>query len=479
MTPTAIREPIEALLSEITALRGENEALRRENAALRAEVSELRRRLDLDSSNSSKPPSSDGLKKKPRIPGSLRGRSGQTSGGQAGHKGDTLRQVEKPDRVVRHGAEACRHCLAGLTASMERGVERRQVFDLPERLIEVTEHQSAIYCCAACGGETRGEFPAGVASPAQYGERVRAAAVYLNVHQLIPEDRVAEAMSDLFGTLRLCPDSVANWVRGKAAALAPAAAHIAALAAAAPVRCLDETGFRLAGKGQWLHTVATGALTHYRVSAKRGEMPEGLKGGVAVHDGFTSYSGLTDVAHALCNAHHLRELKALIEIDQEPWAAPMRDLLLEANEAVETARQAGANSLAPPVLKSFLARYWKILRQGLAFHRSLPRPQRHPSNRGRTKRRPGHNLLIRLYKFKDDVLRFLYDFSVPFTNNLAEQALRMMKVKMKISGSFRTFEAARDFAALRSIVATARKRGWNILHTLTARPLALIQALAT
>src|SRR3974390_1859274 len=221
MTPTAIREPIEALLSEITALRGENEALRRENAALRAEVSELRRRLDLDSSNSSKPPSSDGLKKKPRIPGSLRGRSGKTSGG----------------RVGRHGAEACRHCLAGLTASMERGVERRQVFDLPERLIEVTEHQSAIYCCAACGGETRGEFPAGVASPAQYGERVRAAAVYLNVHQLIPEDRVAEAMSDLFGTLRLCPDSVANWVRGKAAALAPAAAHIAALAAAAPVRC--------------------------------------------------------------------------------------------------------------------------------------------------------------------------------------------------------------------------------------------------
>ncbi len=241
------------------------------------------------------------------------------------------------------------------------------------------------------------------------------------------------------------PDSVANWVRGKAAALAPVAAHIAALAAAAPVRCLDETGFRVAGKGQWLHTVATGTLTHYRVSAKRGEMPEGLVGGVAVHDGFKSYSGLTDIGHALCNAHHLRELKALVEIDKEPWAAPMRDLLLEANRAVEQARQAGANSLAPPVLEGFLARYWEILRQGLAFHRNLPRLQRHPSNRGRTKRRPGDNLLIRLHEFKDDVLRVLVDFSVPFTNNLAEQALRMMKVKMKISGSFRTFEAAGDF----------------------------------
>ena len=499
LRPAAIRDSIDALMRDIAQLRGEvarlrpanaalraenqalradNETLRAENSALRAENAELQRRLDLDSSTSSKPPSSDGLKKKPRIPGSLRGKSGKKSGGQAGHKGDTLRQVEAPDRVVRHEAQTCLHCPAGLTASMERSVERRQVFDLPERLIEVTEHQASVYCCAACGGETKAEFPAGVASPAQYGERIRAAAIYLNVHQLIPEDRTAEAMGDLFGAVRLCPDSVANWVRGKAAALAPVAAHIAALAATAPVRCLDETGFRVAGKGQWLHTVATETLTHYRVSAKRGEMPVGLTGGVAVHDGFKSYSGLPDVVHALCNAHHLRELKALIEIDREPWAAPMRDLLLEANRAVEQAREAGATSLAPPVLEDFLARYWQILRQGLAFHRNLPRLQRHPSNRGRTKHRPGHNLLIRLHKFKDDVLRFLYDFSVPFTNNLAEQALRMMKVKMKISGAFRTFEAACDFAAVRSVVATARKRGWNILHTLTARPLSLFQAMA-
>ena len=473
-----LRRESEARRAENEARRAENEALRTENAALRVENAELRRRLDLDSSTSSKPPSSDGLKKKPRIPGSLRGRSGKASGGQPGHKGDTLRQVETPDQVVRHEAQACLHCRAALTASMARGVEKRQVFDLPERLIEVTEHQAAIYVCEHCRGVTRAAFPEGVAVPAQYGERVRAAAVYLNVHQLIPEDRVAEAMNDLFGALRLCPDSVANWVRGKAAALAPAAEQIAALAAAAPVRCLDETGFRVAGKGQWLHTVATETLTHYRVSTKRGEMAEGLTGGVAVHDGFKSYSGLANVGHALCNAHHLRELKALIEIDKEPWAAPMRDLLLEANRAVEQAREQGATSLAPPALEAFLARYWEILRLGLAFHRNLPRLQRHPSNRGRTKHRPGHNLLIRLHEFKDDVLRFLIDFSVPFTNNLAEQALRMMKVKMKISGAFRTFEAACDFAVVRSVVATARKRGLNILQTLTARPHPLIQALA-
>ena len=495
MNPTANRELIEPLEREVAELRRENEALRAESAAraeaasaesealrariavLEALVAELQRRLDLDSSTSAKPPSSDGLKKKPRIPGSLRGKSGKTSGGQAGHKGDTLRQVETPERVVRHEAQTCSRCYAVLTAAMRTGVEKRQVFDLPERLIEVTEHQASVYCCAACGGETKADFPAGVAAPAQYGERIKATAVYLSVHQLIPEDRVAEAMGDLFGALRLCPDSVANWVRGKAAGFAPVAAQIATLAAQAPVRCLDETGFRVAGKGQWLHTVATEALTHYRVSAKRGEMPDGLVGGVAVHDGFKSYAGLCEVEHALCNAHHLRELKALIEIDQEPWAAPMRDLLLEANRTVEQAREKRAISLDPAVREGFVARYWKIVRQGLAFHRNLPRLQRHPSNRGRTKRRPGHNLLIRLHEFKDDVLRFLYDFSVPFTNNLAEQALRMMKVKMKISGAFRTFQGAADFAVLRSLVATARKRGWNILHTLTAAPHALIQTL--
>jgi transposase len=156
----------------------------------------------------------------------------------------------------------------------------------------------------------------------------------------------------------------------------------------------------------------------------------------------------------------------------------MRDLLLEANRAVEQAREEGAARLAPPAREGFLARYWEILRQGLAFHRKLPRLHRHPSNRGRTKHRPGHTLLIRLHKFKDDVLRFLYDFSVPFTNNLDEQALRMMKVKMKISGGFRTFEAACDFAVVRSVVATARNRGRNILQTLTAAPHALIPTLA-
>jgi transposase len=178
-----------------------------------------------------------------------------------------------------------------------------------------------------------------------------------------------------------------DWVRRKASALAPVAGRIGALVAAAGVRCLDETGFRVAGKTQWLHTVATESLTLYRVSDRRGDVPNNLAGGVVVHDGFQSYGALAGLAHALCNAHHLRELKALIEFDLEPWAAPMRDLLLDANRAVGDAKAHGESALDPALLGPFDTRFWDILREGLAFHRKLPRlPQAATS---KTKRRPG------------------------------------------------------------------------------------------
>jgi transposase len=462
----------------IDALQREIEVLRAENAALRQEVADLRRQLDKTSLNSSKPPSSDGLKKPPRIAGSLRGKSGKTSGGQAGHAGGTLRPVAKPDVIERHEAQACRHCLAGLTTAMVTGVEKRQVFDAPEPRLEVTEHQAMIYRCSHCRGQTTAGFPEGVISPAQYGPRVRAAAVYLNVQQLLPEDRVAQAMADLFGAATLCPDSVVAWGRRKAEEFEALAARIAALVARAAVRHLDETGFRVAGRGQWLHTASTAALTSYRVSAKRGDLPKGFRGGVIVHDHFKPYYAMPGgVRHALCNAHHLRELKALIDIDKEQWAGQMRDLLVDGNESARAAVAEGAAALPTPVLRTLIKRYNAIIRRGLAFHRGLPPLVRAIGARGRAPHRPGHNLLVRLHKFKGDVLRFLYDFAVPFTNNEAERDLRMMKVKMKISGGFRTMAGARTFARIRSVISTARKQGWNILQTLVANPAALSQAL--
>ncbi len=254
--------------------------------------------------------------------------------------------------------------------------------------------------------------------------------------------------------------------------------HIRARVAEAKVRHLDETGFRIAGKLQWLHTASSLSFTFYRAGEKRGAIPEGLHGGVVVHDHFLPYRRLDAVDHAFCNAHIPRELNSLIEFDKQVWAELMRDMLLAANLAVNKAREAGAAALAPAEPKAFVERYWAAVRLGLAFHRELPKLTTKANPRGRTKHRPGYSLLQRLKTFQTETLRFLTDFDVPFTNNLAEQDLRMMKVKMKISGSFRTLEGAQIFASLRSVVSTAAKHRCNILRTLAEPPDQIISAFA-
>ncbi len=441
-------------------------SLRCEIEALRAENAELRRRLNLDSSNSSKPPSSDGLKKKPRVLKSLRTRSGKRSGGQKGHRGDTLRQVAEPDAIVEHAAEVCEHCWALLPADSKVAEERRQVFDLPEKPLIVTEHRAAVHDCPACRGRTRATFPEGVVSPAQYGERVRAAAVYLNAQQLVPEERTAQVLQDLFGAAAACGASVAAWVRRKAEALEPVWRGIGACVAVAPVRCLDETGFRIAGATRWLHTASTLTHTFYRAGEPRSAVPE-FEGGVVVHDHWRAYYALENVLHAFCNAHLLRELQAVSELDKEPWAEALRATLLDANEAVQAAKAQGASALPAQTIKAFEDRYWTAVREGLALHRSLPAFDPSTNPKKRKKQRPAHNLLIRFKTFKEATLRFLTDFTVPFTNNLAERDLRMMKVKIKISGGFRTLQGAADFASLRSVISSARKQGLDILKALT------------
>ncbi len=453
--PSEVEELVASLMRRIEALEAEN--------------AELRRRLDLDSSNSSKPPSSDGLKKKPRVMSSLRTRTGKRSGGQKGHRGDTLRQVAEPDGIVGHAAERCAHCRARFVAASKIGEEKRQVFDLPEKPLIVTEHRAAIHDCPACGLRTRADFPEGVVSPAQYGERVKAAAVYLNAQQLVPEERTAQVLQDLFGAAAACGASVAGWVRRKAEALALVHRCIGACVAASPVRCLDETGFRIAGTTRWLHTASTPTHTFYRAGEPRSAVPE-LQGGVVVHDHWRAYYSLENVDHAFCNAHLLRELQAVCELDKEPWADALRATLLDANEAVRTAKAQGAAALAPETIKAFEERYWAAVREGLALHRSLPAFDPSMNPKKRKKQRPAHNLLIRFKTFKEATLRFLTDFTVPFTNNLAEQDLRMMKVKTKISGGFRTPQGAADFARLRSVISSTRKQGFNILKALTLTP---------
>jgi transposase len=307
--------------------------------AQEARIAELERRLGLNSSNSGKPPSSDGLKKPPRV-SSLREPSGKKTGGQRGHPGETLCQVAKPDATVDHYPQACAGCGEPLTAATASGHVSRQVFDLPEpRPLIVTEHRAYVCRCAACGRQTRGVFPEGVSAPVQYGTRISTFVLYLLHYQLLPEKRLAVLMADLFGvklvtaTIARISQDCARRFQGFADALRD---HVAA----APVKHMDETGFRIGGKTQWLHIASTVWLTFYRTAAKRGSLLANVTG-IVVHDHWKPYYTMTGVLHALCNAHHLRELKALVEIEKEDWAGKMQRLLRRACHATNLAREQG------------------------------------------------------------------------------------------------------------------------------------------
>lgn len=458
----------------IAALRAENERLRAENAVLTARLADLERRLGLNSRNSGKPPSSDGLKKPPRV-SSLREPTGKQTGGQPGHPGKTLRRTETPDATINHYPAACAACGEPLTEAMAVDHIARQMFDLPEpKPLLVTEHRAHGCRCGACGAQTRAVFPDGVSAPVQYGPRIGAIVLYLLHYQLLPEKRLARLMADLFG-VTLVAATIARISRDCAVRYEGFVDAVRELVAAAAVKHLDETGFRIGGRTQWLHIASTLWLTFYRVSPKRGSLPANVTG-IVVHDHWKPYYTMTGVLHALCNAHHLRELKALVEIENEDWARRMQRLLRRACHAGNRAREKGV-PLKPGLIALLERCYDTILADGLAFHDAQPplaRAVGTGKRRGRPPRRVGHNLVLRLSTRKADVLRFLADPRVPFSNNLAERDGRMMKLRQKISGGFRSMEGAMEFAVIRSLLSTARKQGWDILQTLNTNPDRLI-----
>ena len=463
------REELIALIQSLLA----------DNAALKARVAELERRLGLNSSNSGKPPSSDGLKKPARV-ASLRERSAKKPGGQSGHKGETLRQSADPDAIVDHFPTICSGCGGALTPGMALDHAARQVHDLPEpRPLVVTEHRAHVCECAGCGARTRGAFPEGVNAPAQYGMRIAAFVVYLTHQQLLPQKRLVALMADLFG-VRIAAATLEGMSRACAARLKGFSETVRDLVAGAPVKHMDETGFRIGGKTQWLHVACTILLTFYRTCARRGSLLAGVTG-IVVHDHWKPYYTMTGALHALCNAHHLRELKALVEIEKEDWARQMQRLLRRACHAANLARERGV-PLKPGLVACVERRYDAIVAAGLAFHEKQPPLARAVARsggktRGRAPRRTGHNLLLRLLTRRSDTLRFLRDPAVPFSNNEAERDVRMMKLRMKISGGFRSQEGADDFAIIRGFLSTARKQGWNIIEALRRDPVELARML--
>lgn len=427
---------------------------------LKATVAALEAKLAANSGNSNRPPSSDGLRKGPPKPHSLRGKSGKKSGGQPGHPGKHLAWSENPNQIIVHATPSrCDACQSPLPEP--RLGAARQIVDLPAIQAVVTEHRVLETQCS-CGKLHRGSFPDGVNAPVQYGPKAQALAVYLTQQHMLPVERTASLMNDVFG-LSFSDGSVVQAIADAAEILAPTVATIAQAVAAAPVAHADETGMRVESKLHWLHTVATSGLTWIGVHRRRGHEAMTELGvlpnfrGILVHDGWEPYRHL-DCVHALCNAHHLRELKAIEEAGQS-WAARMGKLLQAACHEVNGCSDA---RLSQRRLARYRRGYHVLLRLGERLNPLRPSS----GKRGRTKQSSATNLLRRLREHEDDVLRFASDTQAPFTNNLAEQAIRMPKVKQKISGGFRTKQGAERFCVIRSYLETLRKQGCHVIDAL-------------
>ena len=421
---------LESLTAQALVIEQQQETI----ADLESRVRALEDEKAKNSRNSSKPPSSDGLSK-PRLR-SLRQSSGKQSGGQPGHPGHTLKAVARPDHVRVHRVEQCAHSQAFLAEVPARECEKRQEFDLPPVRVAVTEHRAEVKQCPPCGGTTTAAFPPGVTQSVPYGPTIKAQAVYFNQNHFIPLERTGEIFADLYGH-PLGDASVLAAGEEVAAQIEPVQA--AAKDTPDPVH-FDETGMRVEGHLCWTPVASTAQVTHLAVHDKRGAKALAeigifaTRAGKAIHDGYSAYFQVSEVAHGLCNAHHLCELAFVYEQYHQTWAQELAKLLVEIKDSVEIAQQQGQMTLTSAQLADCEARYDQLLAAG--YQANPPPAEPAPKKRGRKKQSKPQNLLDRLRDHKHAVLAYMYDFKVPFDNHQAERDLRMVKLKQKVSGCF-------------------------------------------
>jgi transposase len=436
-------------------------------ARIEARLTELEGQVKKKSNNSSKPPSGDGFGKKTK---SLRIKSQNKTGGQAEHPGSTLEWSSQVDEVVSHPVEQCHSCGADLAQEPVTAIYARQVYDIPPIELKVTEHQAQLKTCPHCQTEHQAEFPPLVTNVVQYGARLKSMMVYLMEGQLLPSARTCELLSDILG-VNVWQGTLFNTRSQCFEQLAAQEEAIKAEIVGADVVHFDETGMRVNGKLCWLHVACTDGLTYYCVHSKRGseaiDQMEILPNfeGKAIHDGWKSYQDY-ECEHFLCNAHHLRELTFIWEQYQQAWALQMLILLGSIKSQVDAARELHQTQLSTEVLAAIESRYQTLLERGFAANPlpPPPPPTKHGRRRGgRRKQSPARNLLDRLQQHQDSVLGFMYDFDVPFDNNQAERDIRMVKLKQKISGTFRSLSGAQMFCRIRGYISPLRKQGLNVL----------------
>jgi transposase len=431
-------------------------------ATLTARIAQLETLLGRNSKNSSMPPSAEGFAKPPVTPNRAARR--RRPGKQPGDQGHRLEPVACPDHVVVHVPQHCASCARDLSRGEIVKEEARQVFDLPQVRAVVTEHRAESRRCS-CGRVTTAQFPPEAIGPTCYGPSVRALLTYLVVAQHLPIERATEVFQECCA-IPVSSGFAASLVTEAGEGLAQFTQATRTALQESPVLHLDETGARVDGKLGWVHSASTTTLTSYLFHRRRGRVAidefavlPGYKG-IAIHDGWTPYRGY-DTRHGLCNAHHLRELQAVSE-DGQPWADELATLLIGAHDTVVAAKAAGRCSLTARTLASITWRYDELVVQG---HLANPPPVR-TGKRGRPSRTKAANLVGRLERYRDDVLRFATDFTVPFSNNQAERDLRMVKLQQKISGCYRTESGATNYLTIRAYVSTARKQGINVLEAL-------------
>lgn len=433
---------------------------------MEARIKELEDQQSKNSKNSSKPPSSDGYKKP--SPKSLRQKTGRKAGGQKGHSGHNLKMTTHPDQTILHAVKFCSQCHQDL--HQQKGIQKktRQVYDIPPLRMKVTEHQIEAKQCS-CGCMTTSSFPKEVTHYVQYGPNIKTLLTYLQDYQLLPYQRTAQLVDDLFEH-KISQGTLYNIRKYAFEQLEEFELSLEQFLCAATIAGFDETGLRVIAQLHWLHSCSTDKSVHYQVHKKRGQKAMDDIGilpkfkGIAVHDFWKSYYRY-DCEHALCNSHILRELIFIKERFEQDWAQDLIDLLLKMKQAKQRASQQNKTGLSKVTLEKYRKTYKDIIHQGLAIN---PLSNAPPLiiKRGRKAKSKPRNLLERLEDFADDVLRFFYDFKVPFDNNFSERDLRMMKVKLKISGSFRSLNGAQYFARIRSYIGTARKQSVNAFEAI-------------
>ena len=451
------------LAALVAALRAELAESQAALAQARERIGELEARLRQTPRNSSRPPSSQGLDKPPPRPRSLRKRSGRKPGGQGGHEGTTLAQVARPDRELRHEPGCCGRCGAGLAGRPVTAVERRQVFDLPEVAVAVTEHQLIERECG-CGHRTKAAAPPGAEAPVQYGPRIAAIIVYLYMGQFLSKQRTAQALAELFG-VPLSSGTVAALTARAAGRLGRFLEHARSQIAASGVAGFDETGFRVQGRLHWVHCARTAKYTLLMVHPKRGTKAMEAMGilpsfaGVAVHDAWAPYDTYTGPDHQLCCAHALRELQAVADAapgGQWCWAAQAAEALTAMQDLVREAIRQGRPAADPAALAAQI----RLFRSAALIGASQT------AARSGALMRKHHALTRRLLDRQDDYLRFTSDFRAPPDNNGSERDLRMAKLRQKISGCLRTLTGAGQFCAIRSYLSTTAKHGLSFFDAL-------------